>query len=76
MTARRIAVAFAALCAALPAIAQNYPVKPIRLLLPFAGGTDVVGRLIALKLSPAPVGSMLMAPGLGATQPLDPREAT
>ena len=66
MTARRIAVAFAALCAALPAIAQNYPVKPIRLLLPFAGGTDVVGRLIALKLSPALGQQVVPDPRLGA----------
>src|SRR5262245_34776721 len=35
------------------ALAQSYPVKPIRILLPFAGGTDVAARLLALKLSPA-----------------------
>jgi len=32
---------------------QVYPSKPIRLLLPFAGGTDAVARLLSLKLSPA-----------------------
>jgi len=33
--------------------AQNYPVRPVRVVLPYApaGITDVVGRLISLKLS-------------------------
>jgi len=34
-------------------MAQGWPAKPIRILLPFAGGTDVVARMLALKLSPA-----------------------
>lgn len=36
-----------------PAIAQNYPVKPVRLIIPFAagGGTDLVGRTIATGLT-------------------------
>jgi tripartite-type tricarboxylate transporter receptor subunit TctC len=36
-----------------PAIAQTqeYPTRPIRLVLSFAGGTDVVGRLLAQGLS-------------------------
>ena len=46
--------------------AQNYPAKTIRLLLPFAGGTDVVGRLIALKLSPTLGQQVVPDPRLGA----------
>ena len=52
---------------AVPAVyAQPYPTKPIRILLPFAGGTDVVARLLAATMSPA-IGQQLIAePRLGA----------
>jgi tripartite-type tricarboxylate transporter receptor subunit TctC len=49
------------------ALAQNYPSKPIRLILPFAGGTETVGRLVAGKLSPALGQQVVPEPRLGAT---------
>jgi len=47
-----LAVFVAVLAWALPAAAQ-YPVKPVRLILPFppGGGTDTLGRQVAQKLS-------------------------
>jgi tripartite-type tricarboxylate transporter receptor subunit TctC len=44
----------AALVAALPAQAQSFPVKPARVIVPYAAGgnTDIVTRAIAAKLSP------------------------
>ena len=41
------------LLAAQPAGAQTYPSKPIRIIAPFSAGasTDIVGRLLALKLT-------------------------
>ena len=35
------------------AAAQNYPTKPVRLIIPFppGGSNDIVGRLISVKLT-------------------------
>ena len=36
-----------------PALAQSYPAKPIRMVIPFSpgGATDLLGRLVGQKLS-------------------------
>jgi tripartite-type tricarboxylate transporter receptor subunit TctC len=46
-----------------PAAAQGYPARPVRIILPYLGGTDFVGRWLALK----------MTPGLGQQVVIDPR---
>ena len=47
-----VAAAVTTFAVSLPAVAQTYPNKPIRIVLPYAGGTDFVGRWLAAKLSP------------------------
>ncbi len=49
----RILAPIAALAFAGPAIAQTYPAKPVRMIVPFAAGgpVDVVARLIGAKLT-------------------------
>ncbi|MEI6321099.1 MAG: tripartite tricarboxylate transporter substrate binding protein [Pseudomonadota bacterium] len=49
------AAALAAVVVAMPASAQDYPSKPVRIIVPYApgGGLDVVGRPLAQKLAEA-----------------------
>lgn len=49
----RLAVVLLALWTALPALAQSYPAKTVRLVSPFppGGSVDVVGRILAAKLT-------------------------
>jgi tripartite-type tricarboxylate transporter receptor subunit TctC len=60
------ALAAALVLASSTASAQGYPARPIHLLLPFAGGTDAVARLLSLKLSPALGQQVLPEQRLGA----------
>src|SRR5262245_42683315 len=58
------------LCAS-PAVAQDWPTKPVRLIVPFpaGGGTDLVARLVATQLSTA-IGQPIVIenrPGAGGT---------
>ncbi len=64
----KLVAAFGAVLIALPAAqAQTYPVKPVRIILPFAGGSDTVGRLIAGKLSTALGHQVVPDPRVGAS---------
>ena len=58
VSSRLLAMAVALLATAVPfvpASAQDYPTKPIKLIIPYppGGATDVIGRIVALKLSEA-----------------------
>ena len=69
---RRALVVALALCALGSEVyAQNYPVRPVRMIVPFApgGGTDIVGRTIAQKMSETLGQSVVVdnRPGAGGT---------
>ena len=48
------------------ALAQAYPVKPVRIILPYLGSTEFAGRWIAAKLSPALGQQVVVDPRPGA----------
>ena len=59
----------ATLAPVVPAIAQDYPNKPIKLIIPYppGGATDVIGRIVALKLSEALGQQLIVDNRSGAT---------
>ena len=52
-----------------PAMAQDYPGKPIKLIIPYppGGATDVIGRIVALKMSEALGQQLIVDNRAGAT---------
>ena len=60
--------ACSAILAALPvdALAQSYPAKPVRIILPYLGSTDFAGRWIAAKLAPVLGQQVVVDPRPGA----------
>ena len=52
---RRSAIALLILAAAPPLLAQSYPARPVRMIVPFSpgGATDVPARIVAQRLSEA-----------------------
>ena len=59
----------ATLAPVMPTMAQDYPTKPIKLIIPYppGGATDVIGRIVALKLSEALGQQLIVDNRAGAT---------
>lgn len=64
----KIAVLVGALYLIAPIVvpAQAYPIKPVRIILPYLGGTDFVGRWLANKLTAALGQQVIVDPRPGA----------
>jgi tripartite-type tricarboxylate transporter receptor subunit TctC len=60
--------AFLLYCCALAtaAGAQQYPVKPVRIITGFAGGSELMARMVAAQLTPALGQQVIVDPRLGA----------
>ena len=58
-----------AVCPLSSATAQDYPTKPIKLIIPYppGGATDVIGRIVALKMSEALGQQLIVDNRAGAT---------
>jgi tripartite-type tricarboxylate transporter receptor subunit TctC len=62
-----LAVLFAVLLAVPgPGLGQNYPSKPLRIILPYLGSTDFAGRWLAARLTPALGQQVVIDPRVGA----------
>jgi len=63
-----VSLAFAIVAAGWSATlaAQNYPVKPVRIIAGFAGGSDLMARMVAQQLTPALGQQVYVEPRLGA----------
>ncbi len=64
-----VMLAFAAGTAAAQAgsaAGETYPARPVRLILPFAGGSELIGRMVAGKISPLLGQQVVIEPRLGA----------
>src|SRR5215467_8853644 len=72
MSTRRLwlAAGFSALVAviAIPAAAQNYPARPVKLVVPYppGGPNDIMARILAQKLSEAPGSQFYVENSAGA----------
>jgi tripartite-type tricarboxylate transporter receptor subunit TctC len=68
---RRLLLASALGLTAFGAVAQNYPNRPVKIIVPFGAGgfTDVVARIVGQKLGAAMGGSFVIEnkPGAGST---------
>jgi tripartite-type tricarboxylate transporter receptor subunit TctC len=66
MNFQGIIVVLAAAFSVPVALAQTYPVKPVRIILPYLGSTEFAGRWIATKLAPALGQQVVVDPRPGA----------
>ena len=64
-----VSVLLAAISPIVPLMAQDYPNKPIKLIIPYppGGATDVIGRIVALKMSEALGQQLIVDNRAGAT---------